>query len=132
MIEEVVRYLEKVRDLLKNARIAFGAGLNNDAGRDACLAVFHAAQALIFHYRGKAAKTHQGVQTVISQLALEYPEIDKEFPIFLSQAYNLKSVADYETGPDAVIPVGRVERAIESAEGFVKSISFLLGSDAGR
>jgi uncharacterized protein (UPF0332 family) len=87
---ETEAYLEKARQLA------------NDAGRNAYLAVFHAAQALIFERTGKAAKSHRGVQSEFHRLAKDDSNIDKSFPVFLTQAYNLKAVADYEAGPEFI------------------------------
>src|SRR5882672_12208502 len=74
----------------------------NDAGRNAYLAAFHAAQAFIFERTGRVAKTHQGVRVEFNRLAKGEMRIDRERQRFLAQAYNLKSVADYEMGPEAV------------------------------
>jgi hypothetical protein len=46
--------------------------------------------------------------------------------VFLGQAYNLKAVADYETGPDSLLPPERAAAAIETAERFVDSLSKVL------
>ena len=61
MTPEVAGYLDKARQCLGYARINLGVKLGNDAGRNAYLAAFHAAQAFIFERTGKVAKTHQGV-----------------------------------------------------------------------
>jgi len=66
---EAARYLQKARQCLSNARANLRIGLSNDAGRNAFFAAFHAAQAFIFNRAGKAAKTHQGVQSEFTQLA---------------------------------------------------------------
>jgi uncharacterized protein (UPF0332 family) len=58
---EVVGYLAKARDCLAYAATNLLVGLGNDAGRNAYLAEFHAAQALIYDRTGRAAKTHNGV-----------------------------------------------------------------------
>ncbi len=55
---------------------------------------------------------------------------DKAFPPFLTQAYNLKAVADYETGPDSDIPPERSAAALDTAARFVDCIAGLLGDDA--
>jgi hypothetical protein len=52
--------------------------------------------------------------------------MDRTFPAFLSQAYNLKAVADYELGPDADIPLDYSAKAIETAMRFVECIAQLL------
>jgi uncharacterized protein (UPF0332 family) len=123
---EVARYLEKARKCLLDARSSLGFGLSNDAGRGAYLTAFHASQAFIFERTGKAAKTHQGVQSEFHRLALNEPRIDKDFPPFLTQAYNLKAVADYETGENSDIPPERSAAAIETAARFVDCIAGLL------
>jgi len=70
---EAARYLEKARKCLAHARATLGIGLSNDAGRNAYLAAFHAAQAFIFEQTGKIAKTHSGVRSEFARLAEEAP-----------------------------------------------------------
>jgi uncharacterized protein (UPF0332 family) len=60
-------------------------------------------------------KAHRGVQSEFARLAKDDPTIDKSFPVFLTQAYNLKAVADYETRPDSLLPPERATAAIETA-----------------
>ena len=126
MTPEAERYLEKARRCLADARASLGFGLSNDAGRGAYLSAFHASQAFIFERTGKAAKTHQGVQSEFHRLARNEPRIDPSFPPFLNRAYNLKAVADYETGPDSDIPPEHSAEAIETAARFVECIAGLL------
>lgn len=126
MTPEASRYLEKARQCLSNAKASLSYGLSNDAGRGAYLAAFHASQALIFENTGKSAKTHQGVQREFHRLAQLELRIDKYFAPFLNQAYNLKAVADYETGPDSDIPPERSAAAIETATRFVDCIAGLF------
>jgi uncharacterized protein (UPF0332 family) len=49
---EVIGYLDKAGQCLGYARVNLGVKLGNDAGRNAYLAAFHAAQALIFERTG--------------------------------------------------------------------------------
>lgn len=127
MTPEANGYLEKVRQCLGYARINLDVGLGNDAGRNAYLAAFHAAQALIFERTGKAAKSHQGVHAEFSRLAKDNPAISIEVRRFLPQAYNLKAVADYELGPDSVVPPERAAAAIEGGACFIECVARLLG-----
>ena len=131
MTPEASGYLDKARHCLGYARINVGVGLGNDAGRNAYLSAFHAAQAFIFEQTGKVAKSHQGVHTEFNRLAIAEPRIDLEVRRFLSQAYNLKAVADYEMGPDSEVPLDRAEKAIGYAERFVDCIAMLLGPAGG-
>ena len=126
---ETTRYLAKAGQCLSNARSMFVINLSNDAARSAYLAAFHASQALIFKRTGKVAKTHQGVQREFHRLAKGEPRIDRSFPPFLSHAYNLKAVADYETGPDSDIPLERSAEAIETAGRFLACIAELIGAN---
>jgi uncharacterized protein (UPF0332 family) len=75
---ETGEHLDKARECLARAKIILGAGVGEDAGRDAYLASFHAAQALILARSGKIVKTHRGVHRVFSQLAKNEPEL-REF-----------------------------------------------------
>ncbi len=128
MTPEVAGYLDKARQCLGYARVNLGVELGNDAGRNAYLAAFHAAQAFIFERTGKVAKTHQGVRIEFNRLAKGATEIDRELPRFLAQAYNLKAVADYEMGPDSVVPLERAAAAVEGADRFVESIAGLCSA----
>ena len=129
MMPEARLYLEKARQCLSNARSTLNIGLSNDAGRNAYLAAFHAAQAFIFVRTGKVAKTHSGVRSEFSRLAKDEPRIDKSFSGFLAQAYTLKEVADYELGPDSDIPPERSAAAIQSAARFIDCMTELLGTE---
>jgi uncharacterized protein (UPF0332 family) len=126
MTPEAADYLDKARQCLSNAGAILAIGLGNDAGRNAYFAAFHAAQALVFDRTGKVAKTHRGVQSEFARLAKADPRIDQELRLFLSQAYNLKAVADYETGPGSVVPVERAAAAVETAGLFIECIAGLI------
>jgi uncharacterized protein (UPF0332 family) len=121
MMPETERYFAKADKCLASARAALTVHLTNDAGRNAYLAAYHAAQALLFERTGKPAKTHKGVHTEFSRLTMGVPDLDGLY-VFLSNAYNLKAVADYETGPDSDILPERAEKAIEDADSFVSAI----------
>lgn len=119
MTPEAAGYIDKARRCLDYARVNLSVDLGHDAGRNAYLAAFHAAQALIFETTGRIAKTHQGVQAEFSRLTRDDPTITADLRRFLSQAYNLKAVADYEAGPDAEVPVDRAALALAGAKRFV-------------
>jgi len=122
---EASAYLGKANQCLDYARTNLSSGVANDAGRNAYLAMFHAAQALIYERTGKAAKTHQGVHTEFNRIA-KAESFDRELGRSLPRMYNLKAVADYETGPDAVIPLERASAAVDVASRFVASVVALL------
>ena len=98
----------------------------DEAGRAAYLAAFHAAQAFLFEKSGSVAKTHSGVRGQFGQMTKDDPRFDDELRAFLGRAYNLKTVADYETGPGAEIPPERAERAMRIATRFVGVVASAL------
>ena len=125
MIPEASEHLDKARECLARARIILAAGVGEDAGRDAYLAGFHTAQAVIRARTGKIAKTHRGVHRLLSRMGQSDPQL-ADLALFLSQAYNLKAVADYELGPGAGVPLERASAAIDRAAQFIDRIAALL------
>jgi uncharacterized protein (UPF0332 family) len=123
---ETERYLAKARQMLAEARTAASVDLAEAAGRASYLAAFHAAQALIFERTGKPSKTHRGVHIQFARLTKDEPRVTPELREFLPQSYNLKSVADYEIGPDATVPLAEAMAAISTAERFVDRIAELV------
>ena len=125
MKPETERYLDKARQGLNEARAVAGIELAEAAGRAAYLAMFHAAQALIFERIGKVPKTHHGLHAQFSRLARHEQRIG-ELPRVLSQAYDFKTVADYEIGPDATVPLAEAISTIEAAQRFIDRIVEVL------
>ena len=125
MTPEIGEHLDKARECLARATIILDAGVGEDAGRDAYLAGFHAAQAMILARSGKIVRAHRGIHRLFSQLAKNEPLL-REFSRFLSQAYNLKDIADYELGASATVPLDRASAAIDTAERFIEHIARIL------
>jgi uncharacterized protein (UPF0332 family) len=123
---EASRFLDKARKLLEHATTMLSVGLNEDAGRTAYLAGFHAAQAFIFETTQKVFKSHKGVQTEFLRLTKDDPRFTADQRIFLSQTYNLKAIADYESGPGSEISAERAARAVAAGKLFVEHIAGLL------
>ena len=126
MTPEASRFLAKAAKLLAEADKMLGIDLADAAGRTAYLAGFHAAQALIFERLGKMLKTHNGVQTEFLRLTRDDAGLDCDVRAFLSRSYNLKSIADYETGPDAGVSLLRAAQAVGDGRGFVACIEQLV------
>lgn len=99
---------------------------NDEAGRAAYLAGFHAAQALISERAGRVTKTHDGVNSQFNLLTRGDARVDDELRGFLGRAYNLKAIADHETGPGSIVPLERVETALTTAVRFVELVALLL------
>jgi uncharacterized protein (UPF0332 family) len=123
---EAAGRLDKARECLKRARSILAAGVSEDAARDAYLAAFHAAQALIAERTGRNVRTHKGMHVTFARLTRNEPRIDLELRRFLPESFNMKAVADYEVGPDAVIPAEQAVAAIETAARFIECIAVLI------
>jgi len=124
--EQVLAYLEKSRDLLGRADTMMGAGLTDDAGRTAYLAGLHAAQALIFETTGRVYQKHSGVQREFSRQVKDDPRVDTSLRTFLSRTYQLKAIADYETGPGSHVSEESAREAIQTARQLVECVTGLL------
>lgn len=132
MSPEAQQHLAKARQELTKATATLGIDLADEAGRLAYLAAFHAAQALIFERSGRTPKTHQGVRSRFGALARAEPGIDVSMRRFLTDGYDLKSIADYAVGPDALVSRADAASAVEAATRFVASIENLLsGEESG-
>jgi uncharacterized protein (UPF0332 family) len=96
------------------------------AGRTAYLAGFHAAQALISERAGRAVKTHRGVNKELHRLTRDDPRLDTELRAFLGRTYNLKAIADYETGPGSEVSPELATEAVEISKRFVAKMVELV------
>ena len=126
MTPEAKEHLDKARQCLTRARAILTAGVGEDAGRNAYLAAFHAAQALIAERTGKDAKTHRGVHAQFARLTRNEPRLGVDLRQFLVRAYDMKSIADYGLGADTYVPLDRAGAAIETAEQFISRVMELL------
>jgi uncharacterized protein (UPF0332 family) len=124
---ETQEHLDKAREYLTKARNQLDVlHYADEAGRAAYLAGFHAAEALISERTGKVAHTHEGVNSQFNLLTRGDPRVDDELRAFLGRTYNLKALADYETGPGSVVTPERAEAAIATAIRFVEAVAALL------
>ena len=124
---EAGAFLAKSREFLSRAPALLALDFTDDAGRAAYLAGFHAAQAFIFERTGRSPKTHARVQFEFARWATSEETIDIELRAFLGRAFNLKAIADYETGPGSKVTSAQASQAIEAARQFVETIEILLG-----
>jgi uncharacterized protein (UPF0332 family) len=119
-------FLDKARKLLGEADAMLTINLNDAAGRTAYLAGFHAAQAFISEKTGRSVKTHKGVRLELHRLTKDDPNFAPDLRAFLSQAYNLKAIADYETGPGSEVSPERAGNAVKTARRFVAYFEMVL------
>lgn len=99
MTPEAAQELAAARRHLSDAKAIAGLDIACVAAREASLAAFHAAQAVLHDRTGNIVKTHRGLRTEFARLARTEPNIDPTFSRFLVNAYELKSVADYGVEP---------------------------------
>jgi hypothetical protein len=52
--------------------------------------------------------------------------VDRELRLLLSRTYDLKAIADYDTGPDSEISAAQATEAVNSAKRFVAHFADLL------
>ena len=116
--------IRKARTSLEQAEIILKAGVPMVAGRQAYMAAFHAAQALIHDRDGKVPKTHSGVQQQFARLALADAALGETLGRFLSRAYDYKDIADYRT--DRAVTATEAGDVIAKAKDFVARIEALL------
>jgi uncharacterized protein (UPF0332 family) len=123
---EAARFLAKARECLADA-VLYQPLVPRIAGREAYLAAFHAAEALLYERTGNIAKTHRGLRAQFARIAKDEPRIDQTVSEFLGRAYELKSLADYGTGTEATISIATATAAIETASRFVDCVAGVIG-----
>jgi uncharacterized protein (UPF0332 family) len=123
---QVAAFLEKSRELLEHAETMLSVGLHEDAGRTAYLAGYHAAQALVFEMHGRVFKKHATVQGEFGRLVKDDPRVDIELRAFLGRSYQLKAIADYETGPGPKVSAETAHTTLQTARRFVECVTSLL------
>jgi uncharacterized protein (UPF0332 family) len=123
---EASAFLDKAREFLAKAEDMLADGWPDEAGRAAYLAALHAAQAVIVDRTGRVIRRHRGVRNELWRLLKGDSRFDAELRGFLGRAYNLKSIADYETGPDARVEVALARATIETARRYVEVVAGIL------
>jgi uncharacterized protein (UPF0332 family) len=109
--------------LLRRARQAASGPVRTARGLSGGL---YAAQALIFESTDKARKRHSGVQREFARLVKDNPRFDVQLRAFLPRTYNLKTIADYETGPGSQVSPESAREAVQTARRFVASVASLI------
>ena len=71
-------------------------------------------------------KTHKGVNIEFLRATKDDPRFTPDQRGFLSEAYNFKAVADYDTGPIAEISSQEAVNAVEAARKFVATVRRVL------
>lgn len=124
MKPETMAFLRKAREFVAKAE-GMIEKWPDEAGRAADLAGLHAAQALIVERTDSVIKRHRGVQRVFGRIVRDEPNFDSDLRGFLGRTYNLKAIADYDTG-EAEITAEEAQRAIETASRFLETVEQLI------
>jgi uncharacterized protein (UPF0332 family) len=66
------------------------------------------------------------VQSEFARLVKGEPTVDQAVRAFLGRTYNLKAIADYETGPGSKVTPTQATEAITAARQFVAAIVGLI------
>lgn len=120
-------FLAKARQFLDKAHDLFGVHhWPDETGRAAYLAGLHAARAFIFETTGEVTKSHRRAQNEFRRLVKDDPRVDMELRAFLGRTFNLKKLADYETGPGSQVSAERAQEAIQTAQRFVDCVTSLI------
>ena len=127
MKPETAAFVTKSQEFLDRAPALLALDFTDEAGRAAYLAGFHAAQGFIFEKKGQSPKTHSGVHAEFARWAKDEPAIDRELRAFLGRTFNLKAIADYDTGPEARVTHAQATDAIAAARRFVAVVKQLIG-----
>ena len=126
MKPETANCLKRAREALADAQMIAATAIYRVAAREAYVAAFHAAEGYIFERTERVAKTHRGLRTLFSEIAKSDPGIPTDFPGFLAETYELKSISDYGNDPAEIISAEKAAAAIKGAERFVITIEKLI------
>jgi uncharacterized protein (UPF0332 family) len=110
---------------LDKARRILAVGIPDVAAREAYMAAFHIAQAVLFERQGRAAKTHAGVRGTFRRLAKEDPQLGPESGRLLARLYDYKEAADYRL--DVRVTAEEAAPAIDEAADLVRQVTAALG-----
>lgn len=125
MTPEAEDLLAKAQGMLSDARTILDVGVARVAAREAYMAAFHAAQALIFERQGDVPRTHSGVHGVFGRLAKDEPHLGPRYGKFLPDAYDFKAISDYDT--ERTVEPAQAEAVIREAAEIIAAVKAALG-----
>lgn len=74
-------------------------------------------------------RRHATVQGEFGRLVRNSPDFDIELRAFLGGSYQLKAIADYETGPGSKVSAKTASATVQTAHRFVDSVAALLAAN---
>jgi uncharacterized protein (UPF0332 family) len=124
--QETAAFLQKAREFLDKAQGMLANGWPDEAGRASYLAGLHAAKAFLFERSGEITKSHKRVRAEFGRLIKNDARFDVELRAFLGRSFDLKALADYETGPGSMVSAERAGTAVQTARRFVECVAGLI------
>lgn len=124
MTPEAERLLGKAQLALLQAEHDADGSFFDAAARCCYMAVFYAAQALLFEREGRVPKTHSGVRSRFGLLAQAEQRVGADRAALLAKFYGYKEIADYSLS--LTVPAGAVPIAIRQAEKFVADLQRII------
>jgi uncharacterized protein (UPF0332 family) len=129
MTPEAALCLAAARQSLADAESILALPIPRIAAREAYMAAFHAAEALVIERTGKLVKTHSGLRTAFARVGRDIPAIDRNMTTFLANAFRFKSLSDYDTTRTKPITTATAGALIEEARAFVARVEESLGEN---
>ncbi len=123
MKSDAAKLLERAEECLEEARQLFGFEHYLGAINRAYYFIFGCARALL-HENGLYAKTHQGVQTKISELFIKTDLMERKHGDAMRHVFELRQTSDYDL--DADLTDDDASYAIEAASEFMEASKKLL------
>lgn len=128
MSPESIDYMGTADRALSRAQQELGAGILDDAARNAYIAALNAVRAVIFERTGDAVKTHSGARSRFHELIRGGMAFDRDLVAFLGESFEVKQQVDY--GPLPSLTASQAARFVEFATRFVAAAKKLCGEGA--
>lgn len=122
--EAIAAELAAAQAALAEARLLLREDHLAGATTRAYYAAFHAARAVLWS-RGRAPKTHKGVQQLFSEELIAKDLLDKDYQVILKELYDERDLADYHASA-ASFDTLSVTHLVRRAERFVDAMITLL------
>ena len=131
MTPAAARCLAAARLSLSDAEVILGVNIARVAAREAYMAAYHAAEALVTEETGKTVMTHAGLRTEFARLSQRSDRIGRWMTTFLANAFRFKSLSDYDVTQETPITIANAEALIAEARLFVGHVADLPGEPTG-
>ncbi len=116
--QDVAGELEGAFESLQAAQVLLQAGLPRNVVSAAYYAIFHAARAALWSH-GRTAKTHQGLNTLFSQVFISTGQVEQEYFDILNYGRNQRERADYDM-IDYEVSQDKAQDLVDDAKRFIE------------